>query len=165
MVPQLVHLRLTDLDHKHISRCLFTWSSVYTQRPLPISGYHWTEIMESNSLSSLVLVSLFFFGFFVVRNSIFIYSRFVHWVEPGERKQINRSEKVWVRFVGYSAKIVCLCVLCVCVCARTISGRGRWETPRHLWNRPVCGTLAWWWWRQTHRRWKCWMPGKDKSIN
>lgn len=33
---------------------------------------------------------------------------------------------------------------CCCARLRTISGRGKWETPHRLWSRRVGGTSAWW---------------------
>lgn len=104
----------------------------------------------------LLLVSLPF-GFFIVGNSIFIDSCSVHWIEPREsRAEYFTSVNSWECFFRG------LCAAGVCVC--TISGRGKWGTPRRLWNRPVCGTSAWWWWRQKRHRWTYWMPGKKKKM-
>lgn len=89
MLMRLVHFRLTDMKQKQFSKGFWTVKPAQLIWPIPISGYRWTEdktsryqIREATTpLSSLVLVSLSF-GFFIVRNSIFIYSCFVHWVEP-----------------------------------------------------------------------------------
>lgn len=120
------------------------------EEPADISS--WKPI---DRISPLLLVSLPF-GFFIVGNSIFIDSCSVHWIEPRESRaecftSVNSLECF---FRG-------LCVARICAC--TISGRGKWETPRRLWNRPVCGTSAWWWWRQTRHLWMYWMPGGNKK--